>query len=108
LEPTNRCSYVQFEASEERGRDRFCNALAAAGSSYCEHHRTRCTAKPQSAAGQAIAAALRWQAEHVPEPPSELTHLGVAAFPEPVLPEEPRDLVALLDYPPSAAMPESD
>jgi len=108
LEPTNQCGYVRFEQSEERGRDRFCNAPAAIGSSYCEHHRARCTASPKSAAGRAIAAALRWQAEHAPEPPSELTHLGAVAFPESALPEEPRDLVALLDHPPRAAVPESE
>jgi len=104
---THRCGYV-FGAADERGRDRFCNAPAMVGSSYCARHRARCTADPQSPKGRAIAVALRWHAEHAPGPPSQCTHLDAAILPEPMLPEEPRDLLALLDYPPPVAMPDSE
>src|SRR5579863_6416469 len=102
---TRTCGYVDPDRARER---RFCDAPPARGSSYCAHHRALCTAAPKSKAGRAIAAALCWDAEHAPDPPSELAHLGIAALPEATLPEDRRELLALLDHPPPAETDESE
>ncbi|HUK11478.1 MAG TPA: hypothetical protein VLX09_26670 [Stellaceae bacterium] len=96
---SHRCAYVTHAGLAGAG---FCDEPTASGSSYCGRHRRLCTAAPASIEGRALAEALRWEADHTPEPPPEFAFLHIAAVPEPSVPEDRRALLALLDYPPSA------
>ena len=91
------CSFVV--ADWRSGGDPFCGEPVRPGSSYCVRHQPVCIVPRGTAEGRSRAAALREEAEEAPEPPLELAHLREAALPE-SLPDDPRELRALLDHPP--------
>ena len=100
------CSFVI--ADGRSGGDPFCGASTRRGSSYCARHHPLCIVPRRSVEGRSRAAVLIEEAKLAPKPPPELAHLRETALPEP-LPDDPRDLRALLDHPPpNPAMRELD
>ena len=92
-----RCGFVERGSTGGGIRDRFCDAPAERGSSYCDRHRRLCTRAPATAEGRAIAAALRRAARDASAPPGELAHLESASVPDPAPVEETSELLVLLD-----------
>src|SRR5579872_5844156 len=91
------CSFVI--ADWRSGGDPFCGASTRPRSSYCARHHPLCIVPRRSVEGRSRAAVLIEEAKLAPKPPPELAHLRETALPEP-LPDDPRDLRALLDHPP--------
>jgi hypothetical protein len=87
----NRCSFVAAEHWRYGSDEPFCNAPAAVGSAYCAHHLASCAAE--------ISQTEAWGTEDVPPPPPELAYLAEAALPE-LIPDDPRELRALVDIDP--------
>jgi len=91
VDTINRCSFVAAEHWRYGSGEPFCNAQAAAGSAYCVHHLAHCAAEiSETDAGRAA---------EVPPPPPELAYLAETALPE-LIPDDPRELRALVDVEP--------
>lgn len=87
----NQCSFVAAEHWRYGSGEPFCNAPTAPGSAYCVRHLARCAAeRPETGA---VGAA------EVPPPPPELGYLAEAVLPE-LMPDDPREIRALLDVEP--------
>jgi hypothetical protein len=84
-----RCAFVL-----DLGTPRFCDEVAAPGSSYCARHRALCAIPAESPEGQRIGRDLAALADREPRPPAELAHLASVAVPEQFDPDDPEDDVA--------------
>jgi hypothetical protein len=86
----NQCCFVAAEQWRYGSGEPFCNAPAAPGSAYCVRHLAHCAAeRPETGA----------VGEGEAPPPPELGFLAEVALPE-LIPDDPREIRALLDVEP--------
>ena len=86
----------------------FCDAPAAAGSSYCAQHRAVCVIAPGSAAAEMAARRLEAAAAASPRSVRQLAFLDAAAVPELEAAAERDDIAACLDLPPGGGAASGD